>query len=391
MMQNQATAQEITTIGRVIIKIIKNDLAGNSYLLPADVDFKKLYMLADMHRVVPLIAEAVLNCPNAPDEVKKKFKSELFKVSMRYEAQLKEKKKLSALFSEANIKHCFLKGDKLSRFYKNPELRFMLDMDVYVEENGFKRAEEILQEQGYELNSFADDKDVGYIKKPFYNVELHRELKYDYDKGYDYYKGAFSRLQGVEGSCELNMTDEDFYVYILSHTAHHFETAGTGIRNVLDHYYLKNKLMPNCNYAVLEAGLEAVGLTAFAQRMDALAEAWFGNGECNEDIEEISDYILLGGVFGNKVNHYMGGILRGDYGDKKSSFILKRLFPSRAKMQDRYPVLKRFAFLLPVIWVVRIVSALFSKKDYSAEIDNADSVTQEQKEAFARFMQKNGL
>ncbi len=391
MMENQATAQEIKKFGRIIIEIIKNDLAGNEYSLPADVDFKKLYMLADVHRVVPLIAEAVLNCTYAPDEVKKRFRGELFKVSVRYEGQLKEKAEISALFSEVGIKHCFLKGDKLSRFYKNPERRFMLDMDVYVEMSGFKRAEELLLERGYELNSFGDDKDVGYIKKPFYNIELHRELKYDYDKGYDYYKGAFSRLQGVEGSYELNMTDEDFYVYILSHTAHHFETAGTGVRNILDHYYLKNKLKPCCDDATLSAGLEAVGLTTFARKMDELAEAWFGNGEYTEDIEEISDYVLLGGVFGNQVNHYMGGILRGDYSDKKSSFLLKRLFPPKVKLQDRYPILKRFAFLLPFIWVVRIVSALFSKKDYSTEIDNVDSVTQEQKETFARFMEKNGL
>jgi hypothetical protein len=267
----------------------------------------------------------------------------------------------------------------------------MLDMDIYVEESGIKKAERLLQERGYTLNSFGDDKDIGYIKKPFYNIELHRELKYDYDKGYDYYKGAFARLLGAEDSCELNMTDEDFYVYILSHTAHHFETAGTGIRNILDHYYLKSKLKPCCNADILSAGLEAVGLTTFAQKMDEVAEAWFGNGEYNEDIEEISDYILLGGVFGNRVNHYMGGILRGDYGDKKASFVLKRLFPPKAKIQDRYPVLKRFGFLLPFIWVVRIISAVFSKKDYSAEIDNADSVTQEQKAIFARFMQKNGL
>lgn len=391
MNENQAAANEIATIGRIIIEIIKNDLAGNDYTLPADVDFKKLYTLADVHRVVPLVAEAVLKCPHAPDEVKKRFKAELFKVSVRYEGQLKEKAELSALFSEVGVKHCFLKGDKLSRFYNTPERRFMLDMDIYVDEGGFKKAEDILLGRGYELNSFGDDKDVGYIKKPFYNIELHRELKYDYDKGYDYYKGAFSRLQSVEGTCELNMTNEDFYVYILSHTAHHFETAGTGIRNVLDHYYLKTKLKPFCNEAVLEAGLEAVGLTTFAQRLDALADAWFGNGEYNHDIEETSDYILLGGVFGNKVNHYMGGILRGDYSDKKTSFILKRLFPPRAKIQDRYPILKKLPLLLPIIWVIRIISAVFSKKDYSAEIDNADSVTQAQKEDFARFMQKNGL
>ena len=51
------------------------------------------------------------------------------------------------------------------------------------------------------------------------------------------------------------MTNEDFYVYILSHTAHHFETAGTGIKTIIDHYYLKKKLKPLCNHQVLDKAL----------------------------------------------------------------------------------------------------------------------------------------
>ena len=142
---------------------------------------------------------------------------------------------------------------------------------------------------------------------------------------------------------------------------------------------------------MLAAALEEVGLTVFSKRLDALSEVWFGSDEADESIEELSDYVLLSGVFGNKINHYMGGILRGDYSDKKSSFILSRLFPPRAKIQDRYPVLKKIPFLLPIFWVIRIISAIFSKKDYSAEVESVDSVTQAQKEAFACFMQKNGL
>ena len=109
--------------------------------------------------------------------------------------------------------------------------------DLFINPNNFDEvAEEIVKNRGYELNTFGDDKDIGYIKKPFLNIEIHKELKYDYDKGYDYYKGAFQRLMAGDNACELNMTNEDFYVYILSHSAHHFENGGTGIRNILDHF-----------------------------------------------------------------------------------------------------------------------------------------------------------
>lgn len=391
MNENTNRINEVISVGNVIVNILKAELAGGVYTLPADVDFNKLYTLADVHRVTPLIANAVLECEFTPDEIKARFKKELFKISMRYETQMKEKKALSQIFTENNIKHCFLKGHKLSKYYKNPEQRFMLDMDVFVENEKIHLAEEILQSRGYEKNSIGDDKDIGYIKKPFLNIEIHKELKYDYDKGYEYYKSAFSRLTPVENTCELNMTNEDFYVYILSHSAHHFATAGTGIRNVLDHYYLKNQLRPFCDESLLQKGLELTGLVEFDNRMNSLCNVWFESEEPSDEMLEMAEYIILSGVFGNKTNHYLGGILRGEYNENKASFLLARLFPSKEKTQDRYPVLKRFPFLLPLIWVIRIFTAIFQKKKYAAELDNASSVSQNQKDEFVTFIKKNGL
>lgn len=390
-MKDSAITAEIISVGKVLTDIIKADLAGNEFSLPADVDFVRLYNLCEIHRVTPLTAKAVLECDFAPQEIKAKFKKELFKTAMRYESQQKERLELTEELTKRGIRHCFLKGHKLSRYYPAPEQRFMLDMDVWVEPDKISSAEEILIDRGYQACSFADDKDIGYIKKPFLNVEIHKELKYDYDKGYEYYKGAFDRLQTVENTCEMNMTNEDFYVYILSHCAHHFETAGTGIRNVLDHYYLNKKLKPLCNEATLEENLKATGLSEFCKRMDSLSDFWFANGTGDESLQEMADYIVLSGVFGNETNHYLSGILRGDYSESKSSFVLSRAFPPVSKLKDRYPVLKKAPFLLPFIWLLRIVSALLGKKAYKDEIKTANSVTDDEKQIFASFIRKNGL
>ena len=132
-------------------------------------------------------------------------------------------------------------------------------------------------------------------------------------------------------------------------------------------------------------------MTVFNEKMDALSDFWFADAGADEDVEKMAEYIMMSGVYGNQTNYYLGGILRGAYSEKKSSFILSRLFPSRAAAQDRYPVLKKLPFLLPFIWVVRIISALFSEKDFSAELNSASSVTEEDKNSFKLFIEKNGL
>ena len=214
-MENKELVREnIKKVGNTLVSAIKAGVKGESFTFPGDTDFEKLYNLAFSHRVVANIAPLVISCEDASAEIKAKFKKELFRTFSRYEAQAEEAKRISDAFSEREIMHCFLKGMKVCAFYDHPETRFMLDMDVFVDEKSFSAAEECLLSEGYEKISFADDKDTGYSKKPFYNIELHKQLKYDYDKGYEYYKGAMARMESENGFA-LNMKKEDFFVYIL--------------------------------------------------------------------------------------------------------------------------------------------------------------------------------
>ena len=391
MEENKNRTTEVLNTGKIIIEIIKAQLTGGEYSLPVNCDYKKLFKMAEMHKVTSLIAGAVVNDENAPDNVKDIFKKELFKASMRYSAQEKEREELSHIFSDNGIKFCFLKGYKVSRYYPEPELRFMLDMDVFVEESKIAQAEEIVKGRGYVLNTFGDDKDIGYIKKPFLNIEIHKDLKYDYDKGFTYYKGAFERLTQGELPGEMHMTNEDFYVYILSHTAHHFQTSGTGIKNVLDHFILKDKLLPECKANELYTALETVGLTEFSKRMDALSDYWFNGGKCDDDILEMAEYVLLSGVFGNETNNYLSGILRGEYKESRLSYLLHRAFPPFNQMKVRYKILCRFPVLLPIMWIVRLFAFTGSKTTVSSEMNTINSVDDAKKHQFEAFMGKNGL
>ncbi len=388
--ETEGKTQDIINVGSVLIDAIKAQITGSDFHFPDNTDFEKLYKLAQNHRVTSMVAPLVMKCNFADAKIKGAFSKELFKCAARYTAQSKEQEELSLEFSKAQIKHCFLKGAKVSAFYDNPDARFMLDMDLYVEKDKFTEAEEILVERGYECNSNGDDKDTGYIKKPFLIVELHQELKYDYDKGYDYYKGAFERMITSDGF-NMNMTNEDFYVYILSHTAHHFETAGTGIKTIIDHYYLKNKLKPECNQQILEKALSDIGLTQFNERIENLCSFWFESGEGSALTKQISDFIILSGVFGNETNSYLSGVAQGRLDDDSNTYFLKRLFPPLKKMAYRYTILKKLPVLLPVCWIMRIVASFGNKSRIANERKMVSSVNASQKENQKNFLNDMGL
>ena len=378
-------------MGAVVINVLRSSLTGCEYSLPDNVDYEKLYKFCEMHKVTSLVAGAVVRCQGIDPQVKALFQKQLFRCAARHTAQEKEMHELTDMFTQSDIKHCFLKGTKVSRYYPEPELRFMLDMDIYIEPERFEQAKSLMLERGYEVISIESDKDIALSKKPFLNIDLHKELKYDYDKGYDYYKSAFSRLTDVEGTTAMNMANEDFYVYILSHTAHHFETAGTGIRSVFDHYCVSRGLLPECNASVLEKGLEDTGLKTFNDRMNALCAYWFDGAAADASIQAMAQYIFLSGVYGTQANTYMSGVGRGEYNESKSSYFIRRLFPPFKSMSARYPVLKRLAFLLPLFWVVRIVCAVFGKEDFKSEVKSVNAKTDGDVAAHLDFLAENGL
>lgn len=387
---NNENSRDIIQTGEILVNVIKSQIKNEEYRFSENTDFRKLYILSQNHRVTAFIAPSVVKSEFADKEIKTLFSKEMFKNAARYTAQDKERVELSRELTKAEIKHCFLKGTKVGAFYDNPDSRFMLDMDLYVEKEKFSKAEKILTDRGYEISLNADDKDAGYIKKPFLIVELHQELKYDYDKGYDYYKGAFERMVTSNGY-EMNMTDEDFYVYILSHTAHHLETAGTGIKSIIDHYYLKTKLKPRCDSVALEQSISQIGLTQFNEKIDKLCDFWFGNGDGDSLTTQLAEYIILSGVFGNGVNRYLSGVAKGRYSENAENYILTRLFPTLETMKVRYVILKKVPLLLPLFWCVRIFQSFFDRKRIAEETKMVSTVNANEKEKQKNFLNDIGL
>lgn len=89
-----------------------------------------------------------------------------------------------------------------------------------------------------------------YYKRPFMNIEMHRNMideKYEFAK---YYQNIWSKLiKSDNKNYEYYLTDEDYYIYLVAHLAKHFANGGTGIRSIIDIYiYLEHKRELNWKY-----------------------------------------------------------------------------------------------------------------------------------------------
>lgn len=373
--------------GGSLIKIVKGIIENKAVEIPENTDFNKIMSLAYAHRISGFVAYACKYYEIA-EPTKTKMATEIYKTAARHTAQEHEIKELSRDFTKAEIEHCFLKGLKVSSLYDIPEMRFMLDIDIYINAEKYEEAIEVMKNRGYEVGC-ADEKDCSLSKKPFLNVDLHQELKYDYDLGYDFYTRVNERLVPVENSFEKLMSNEELYVYLLSHTAHHFATAGTGIKSVIDHYYILKNLLPECDLSILGKYLDESGLKGFDESFTKLTKYWFMNGEEDETVKKMAEYVILSGAYGTDINFYVNSVLR--ISDNKKSYFLERLFPRREWLSYRYPILKKHKALLPVFWGVRIVSAVFDADRIKNEATGVANVEAEVKEEQENFLKNVGL
>ncbi len=373
--------------GEILIKIIKGIIENKSVDIPENTDFNKIMKLAYAHRISGFVAYAC-KYYDIEESIKTKMATEIYKTAARHTAQEHEVKGLSEDFTKAEIEHCFLKGLKVSSLYDIPEMRFMLDIDIFINSEKYEQAIEVMKNRGYEVGC-ADEKDCSLSKKPFLNVDLHQELKYDYDLGYEFYEKVNERLVSIPDSFEKLMSNEELYVYLLSHTAHHFATAGTGIKSVIDHYYILKNLLPKCDGQLLSEYLNKSGLKGFDETFTRLTKFWFMNGESDETIKEMSDYIILSGAYGTDINFYVNSVLR--ISDNKKSYFLERLFPKREWLSYRYPILKKHKMLLPVFWGVRIVSTILDFDRIKSEATGVANIEDDIKEKQEKFLKNVGL
>ena len=90
---------------------------------------------------------------------------------------------------------------------------------------------------------------------------------------------------------------------MLAHFFKHFNSGGSGIRNVMDVHVFLSQYGDVLDRAYVDRELEKMELTEFRRDMEELAEQWFGEtqdlGSVREDLEETFGKWVEDGEFPN--------------------------------------------------------------------------------------------
>jgi len=287
-----------------------------------------------------------------------------------------ERSKLFSYMEKRGIWYLPLKGIILKDMYPATGLRQMSDNDILFDKTYSDVIKEYMEQQGYETVSFGKGNHDTYTKAPIYNFEMHTTLyNLAQQEGWEeYYKDVKNRLYlNADSSYGYHFSDEDFYVYILSHAYKHYAGCGTGLRTLLDFYvYLQNKEQ-TMDFSYIQKECEALGIAAFEEQNRSLCKKVFGKTDLQgmEVLEaQLSEaeynmllYYLTSGAYGTnerKVNNRLEKYRKEKGRYAKLHYFWNRAFPADETLKN-YSLIYKHKWLMPIGWIYRMILLLLDE------------------------------
>lgn len=340
-------------------------------------EWKSLFDLAYMHKVVPIVYESARMCKEFQnisgefkDAVKKAVHSAVVGQIIKTEAFLRIYNRLS----DNGIKALVVKGIICREMYKNPDARISADEDIYAKEEDIRKIHDLFLSEGLrpKENNIENKAVITYVDyKSGLHIELHRQLFEEdngaYGKFNELFEEAFENAicTQIHETKLCTMRETEHMLYLILHSFKHFLHCGFGIRQVCDIVMFASKYKEKIDWQLTFHALEEFHADVFAANLFDIGEKWLGVNKPDfltekykqdTDSDELLEDILMGGVYGSSSEDrlHSSSITLHMAADEKHAGIFRTAFPNAKAMKRKYEYLNRYPYLLPVAWTHRI-------------------------------------
>lgn len=383
------------TTYKLLIELLAASFKGESVpQIEPNVDLERVLTIAKSHRVDNMLFSVLSqNADFMNTELGKKNKTSYLQAIVKEANQQKEAIRVMKAFEDEKIVHMPLKGHIIKNLYPTPDMRQSTDFDIYVPEKFTFDACKVLDNLGYEY----DEKTIGYDMHDNYRLGLYTEIEVhknlmapDFPNWCRMCKDLLKNMI-PEPDCQYRykFSKEDYYLYMQLHTIKHLKYSSSGIKSIIDIWiYLKN-YNDILDWDYINKVLKKYNLEKIDKNLRMLSAYWFDGIIPQDDvIYSLSDYIIESGAFGTKEQYYSGRKVD----EKKSQVIIKHIFMPLSEMRIKFPVLKKYPVLLPVMWLYRLIwGVLFKRQVISSNLNKTCNVDEEKVKSLSEFKKELGL
>lgn len=357
----------------VLLSLLRFNLFGDktvSHIDSQNIDWSQVYNEAIAHSVLPIVLAA------ADSFVTAKKDDDWHKRSYAVIANnVKNQKAHADLKGIINGKYVIIKGVASARYYPNPVLRSMGDIDFIVPEDELEKASEQLEQSGAVRTDSGDHDFHRHYEGKGFTWELHWAIPGIPNSGMPKERAEFY-LSNLFDECVWDgdyCVPSDFHhgLILLLHTACHLTATGIGLRHLCDWAVFVNSFEETAFISLFKTPLEEMGLWMFAKvltrvsikYLGAKSQQWAYDGVDESVVDAIMNDIMDSGNFGNKdsqrMNQYKfySNAETGQITDGNMTGSLFSALSARARIA--MPIVNKVKILMPIGWIYVGVRHLF--------------------------------
>ena len=362
-------------MNHIFLSLLK-DARLNMKSNPIELDFMKLYQLANEHQVSPLIYNQIYSFPDFPDDLKNNWKRDAIKINVSQTIKTERFLKLYQRFLDNNLKIIVVKGLILRSLYPQPENRPSNDEDLYIEKKDYEKAKDIFLDEKFIIMKESNDEVTFVDYQSGLSIELHLALFSKDSKAYGKYQESFDHafdhmiVHDIQHVQIYSLSYDLHLLFLLMHFIKHFLHGGVGIRQIIDIIMYSEAYGDKIHWEHTYETLKQLNVLVLIENVFALAhnhlEFDFSKIKLPNDYDESQcDYndllndILDAGIFGKSTEERLhSSTMTLNAMEKGKSSIIRSVFPTYKEMKGKFSYLAKYPFLLPIAYISRIIHYL---------------------------------
>lgn len=329
---------------------------------PENISFKNVFELGKLHEVANIAFMSIEELEVKPDEkLYNEWKIYYYFSVERDSRQAAARQHIINTLHANGIRTLEAQGTVTKKYYPESELRMMSDIDIIVDYDNFKPAESLLEGIGYKVEE-QQEYEILAINDDKLLVELHADFftEYMYNREERYSRAINKPFEhaspSVEDALTFELEDTYFYLYSILHTIKHFETAGCGIRRILDLYYLSRAFDGRVDSELINKVIDKNDFRKSYDTLFAVEQLWFENRESSLDLTEAVADIVTSGNHGTS-EIFTRNNIRKDHSEgvrfAKLKRIIRFIFPDKEYIYLTYPEIRDRGYSSFRCWLYR--------------------------------------
>lgn len=352
----------MTAIQSAFINTLRAYIHNETITLPNGTDYEALFELSKIHGVAGIVAAMNRKCRfPMSNELAQKFDVYMIGAVTQSVTWDRLYKEVSGTLAENKVRNIVVKGPIVKKYYPDPDLRTMGDIDLVIHRDDMPAAHKVMKDLGFKICESSVD-EYKFERKNLC-VELHEDLtSKDFGTGIDYKKEMQYIFNCVKNPNEYiqELTDECHLVYLVMHIADHLLVRGCGIRQLLDIAITLKTI--KIDFSEFWNKINQLRLFELTSSIMYLINKMFGleiyipKFDLEENlINALLEYIISGGVFGYDANRMDNNILRNKIKyNNNFKFIFSVIFPPVKELRAKVPWFRnKTVLLVPVAWINR--------------------------------------